>query len=78
MKSFNLMHGQWTLTLFRIPVYNYRYLARFPKQIDKSNLLPVPDSPTMHVDLVGVDALEKDVGQDHHAEGLINLPQVNI
>ncbi len=37
-----------------------------------------PDGPAMDVDLGGVNAGEKDVGQDHHAEGLVDLPQVHL
>ncbi len=37
-----------------------------------------PDGSAMDVDLGGVNAGEKDVCQDHHAEGLVDLPQVHL
>jgi hypothetical protein len=37
-----------------------------------------PDCPAMDVDLGGVNAGEEDVGQDHHAESLVDLPQVHL
>ncbi len=37
-----------------------------------------PDGPAVDVDLGGVNAGEEDVGKDHHAESLVDLPQVHL